>query len=66
MINVDITELRTRLQLSQHQFAQRFKISIGTLRQWEQGRREPEGPARILLAVISYAPDVVDEAIRAA
>lgn len=63
MIDVDVHELRKRLRLSQRQFSERFNIHISTLRQWEQGRRAPDGPSRILLAVIWHAPEVVDDAI---
>ena len=52
--------------LSTAQFAQRFGFNLATLRQWEQGRRCPDGAARALLAVISHAPDVVMEAVAAA
>lgn len=61
-----VKSLRSRLDLSQAQFAERFKISVGTLRDWENGRRQPEGPALALLRVISYAPDVVEKALEAA
>lgn len=55
--------LRSRLGMSRAEFALRFGFSIGTLRQWEQGRRFPDGSARILLAVIEKGPDVVKSAL---
>ena len=59
----DIAATRRRLGLSQTEFAAWFGISPGTLRNWEQGRRVPEGPARILLRVIERDPDAVRRAI---
>jgi putative transcriptional regulator len=59
---VDVKKLRDSLQLSQPKFAVRFGFNLATLRQWEQGRRQPDKAARVLLAVISYDPDVVDRA----
>jgi putative transcriptional regulator len=62
---VDIKALRRRLGLSQRQFAQRFGFELDALQNWEQGRRRPEGPARILLKVIEHDPDTVQEALTA-
>ena len=45
--------------MSQHIFAARFGFSVNTLRHWEQGNREPEGPARAYLLVIARAPGAV-------
>ena len=61
-----IKGLRVRLGLSQTQFAARFTLPVGTIRDWENGRRKPEGAALALLRVIAYAPDVVQEALEAA
>jgi putative transcriptional regulator len=60
---VDIAATRRRLGLSQTEFAAWFGISPGTLRNWEQGRRVPEGPARVLLRVIEGDPEAVRRAI---
>ena len=60
---VDIAATRRGLGLSQTEFAAWFGISLGTLRNWEQGRRMPEGPARVLLRVIERDPEVVRPAI---
>lgn len=57
--NVDVAELRKRFNLSQPKFASMLGISVGTLRNWEQKRREPEGPARVLLQVASKHPEAV-------
>jgi putative transcriptional regulator len=55
--------LRRALGLSQEEFAARFHIPIGTLRDWEQGRAEPDQAARAYLEVIASAPDVVRKAL---
>jgi len=55
--------IRRALGLSQEEFATRFRIPIGTLRDWEQGRTEPDQAARAYLAVIARAPDVVIDAL---
>jgi DNA-binding transcriptional regulator YiaG len=62
---LDVRQLREQMQLSQPDFASRFGFNLSTLRQWEQRRRLPDGSARVLLAVICYAPDAVDEALQA-
>lgn len=56
-----ITAIRRKAGLSQPDFAERIGISVGTLRNWEQGRRTPTGPARKLLEVIDRKPDVLLE-----
>ena len=58
--------LRKQLGLTQAQFSARFGIPPGTLRDWEQGRRVPEGPARVLLKVIENDPKAVERALAAA
>jgi putative transcriptional regulator len=60
----DIKRIRGSFQLSQGQFAALLGISVGTLRNWEQGRRIPEGPARVLLQVAAKHPEAVWDAIR--
>ena len=62
--NVDITHLREKLGLSQDRFAALFGLSSRTVRNWEQGVRHPEGPARILLQVIDREPEAVMRALR--
>ena len=59
----DIAATRRRLGLSHTEFAAWFGISPGTLRNWEQGRRVPEGPARVLLRVIEREPEAVRRAL---
>jgi putative transcriptional regulator len=62
---IDVSRIRRKLKLSQSEFAARFGIAPGTLRDWEQRRKRPEGPARVLLMVIEREPDAVARAIRA-
>ncbi len=60
---VDVKNIRKRLGLTQSSFAARFGISLGALRDWEQNRRQPEGPARVLLTVIDREPEAVERAL---
>ena len=60
---VDLRELRRRMGLSQASFAARFGFSLGTLRNWERGRRRPDGAAQILLQVIDREPEAVERAL---
>jgi putative transcriptional regulator len=57
--------LRRALGLMQEQFAGRYHIPIGTLRDWEQGRSEPDQPARAYLIVIAHDPEGVRRALEA-
>lgn len=61
--DVDVATVRGKLGLSQDDFAVAFGVSVGTVRNWEQGRRQPEGPARVLLRVIDKAPRTVMDAL---
>jgi putative transcriptional regulator len=54
-----IARLRRKLGLSQVQFANRYRIPLSTLRQWEQGTREPDTATRLLIAVIAEDPALV-------
>ncbi|MGB5792079.1 NadS family protein [Poseidonibacter sp.] len=56
-------DIRKKLHLTQNQFAALMNISIHTLRNWEQGRRQPEGPAKVLLNVANNHPDILIEMI---
>lgn len=58
-----VRALRSRLGLSQAQFARRFGFTVDTLQQYEQGRRVPSGPASTLLRVIASDPDAVTRAL---
>lgn len=55
----DVSALRARFNLSQAKFAALLGISVNTLQNWEQGRRKPEGPARVLLDVAAAHPEVL-------
>ena len=57
--------IRRALGLSQEEFAAKFHIPIGTLRDWEQGRKDPDAAARAYLVVIGKNPNAVAEALRA-
>lgn len=59
----NVKALRRRLGLSQVQFAQRYGFSVETIRNYEQGHRQPTGPARTLLQVIAAEPDTVTRAL---
>jgi putative transcriptional regulator len=61
--NVDVRTIRRQLKLTQAEFSQRFGIPPGTLRDWEQGSRSPEGPARAFLLVIQHEPKAVERAL---
>ena len=60
----NIKRLRANYQLSQNEFAALLGISVKTLRNWEQGRRAPEGAARVLLQVAARHPDAVWDVVR--
>ncbi len=62
---VDVRSIRVGLGLSQTAFASRFGFTVASVREWEQGRRQPEAAARVLLLVIAHSPKAVDQAIRA-
>ena len=55
----DVQQIRANYHLSQSEFATLLGISRATLQNWEQGRRIPQGPARVLLQVASKHPDAV-------
>ena len=55
--------LRHALGLTQEQFSDRYRIPLGTLRDWEQGRTEPDAPARAFLEVIAHEPEMAAKAL---
>jgi putative transcriptional regulator len=59
----DVKAIRERLGLSQARFAALMGVSPRTLQNWEQGRREPEGPAKALLKVVDREPEAVLQAL---
>jgi putative transcriptional regulator len=62
---VEVKRIRNKLHVSQSQFAMMIGVSKSTLQNWEQGRREPEGPAKALLRVVDKNPKAVLEALQA-
>lgn len=60
---LSVRELRQRSHLTQCEFAERLGVPVETIRNWEQGKRRPRGPARALLAVIAEAPEVAFAAL---
>jgi DNA-binding transcriptional regulator YiaG len=62
----DIATLRRFVRLTQEQFAQAMGISVHTLRNWEQGRRNPEGPALALLRIAAKHPRIIRENLESA
>jgi putative transcriptional regulator len=60
---ITVKEIRAITQLSQPKFARILDVDVGTLRNWEQGRREPTGPAKALLRAIRNDPKAVLKAL---
>jgi putative transcriptional regulator len=60
----EVREIREAYDLSQAEFAALLGISVDTLQNWEQGRRAPAGPARILLQVVAKHPEAVWDVVR--
>ena len=60
----DVRAIRPRLGLTHAQFAARYRFSVETIRNYEQGDRRPAGPARVLLKVIASEPDAVTRALQ--
>jgi putative transcriptional regulator len=58
-----VRDLRRRSRLTQLEFAARLGVPVETIRNWEQGKRLPRGPARALLAVIAHDPETVFAAL---
>jgi len=58
-IHVDVKELRKRIGMTQANFSTSFGISLGTLRHWERGDRYPQGPALVLLNLLSKEPNTI-------
>ena len=58
---VNVADLRAKTGLSQFEFAQSIGVPKGTLLNWEQGRREPTGPAQVLLAILAKKPSLVKD-----
>ena len=63
---IEVKNIRRKLHISQSQFAMMIGVSKSTLQNWEQGRREPEGPAKALLRVVEKQPEAVPAALQMA
>jgi putative transcriptional regulator len=61
---VEVSQVRRKMGLSQTQFALRFGFPPATLRNWEQGRVRPDAPTRVLLAVIAKHPESVEDVLK--
>ncbi len=61
---VDVAAIRAQTGLSQSAFARSIGVAKGTLLNWEHGRRQPTGPAQVLLAMIARKPSLVSELLR--
>lgn len=62
----DVRAIRRRLGMSQHAFAEAYRIPLATLKGWEQGRRQPDATASAYLSVIAGMPEAARAALRAA
>ncbi len=60
---INVKKIRARLGLSQESFAQTYGFALSAVRDWEQGRRQPERSARILLKVVEKEPEAVKRAL---
>jgi len=60
---LNVSEIRKQTNMTQKEFSESFSIPLSTLRQWEQGKRIPQGPAQALLKIISHNADMALEAL---
>ena len=60
---IDVKAIRQRLGLTQLDFAQRYGFALRSIQNWEQGRRQPDSPTRLLLLVIDREPEAVERAL---
>jgi len=61
--NIDVRKIRKKLNLTRNKFAEKFGFSARTLQHWEQGDRQPHGPAKILLLILQSEPTVVERVL---
>jgi len=59
----NVKEIRKKHKLNQKEFATLLGISVGTLRNWEQGHRKPQGPAKVLLKIAEKRPEAILESL---
>jgi putative transcriptional regulator len=60
---VNVKAIRERVRKTQAEFAEAFHLPVGTVRDWEQNRRQPDAPARVLLHLIEADPEMVQQLI---
>ena len=60
---VNVKAIRERVRKTQAEFARAFRLPVGTVRDWEQNRRQPDAPARVLLHLIEVDPETVERLI---
>jgi putative transcriptional regulator len=60
---LDVKAIRKRTNKSQEAFAATYRLPVGTVRDWEQNRRQPDAPARVLLSLIQAEPEAVEKLI---
>lgn len=60
---IDVADIRKKTNMTQKQFSESFQIPLSTLRQWEQGKRLPQGPAQTLLKIIAHDSKAAIEAL---
>jgi putative transcriptional regulator len=59
----DVSAIREKYNMTQQEFSSLLGISVGTLRNWEQGRRKPQGPAKVLLKIAEKRPKAILESL---
>jgi putative transcriptional regulator len=59
----DVASIREKYKMTQQEFSSMLGISVGTLRNWEQGRRKPQGPAKVLLKIAEKRPKAILESL---
>lgn len=62
--HIDVKAVRKKLHLTRQDFADRYGFSIRTLQHWEQGNRQPQGPARVLLFLLECEPFLIERILR--
>jgi putative transcriptional regulator len=60
---LDVRAIRTATRKTQKEFAEAYQLPVGTIRDWEQNRRQPDAPARVLLSLIQAEPETVEHLI---
>ncbi len=60
---IDVAAIRKRTGKTQDQFARAYHLPLGTVRDWEQCRSQPDAPARVLLSLISAEPDMIEQLV---